>query len=258
MFAPRFQPHGTPLICCTDLLPHTPTPTNTPPGDGTSLNWMPLRAASACRPARDATQCSAVRRPHKTALKVHPMFTQSNQCKQSSIKHAQKRTQALPQASLPPPTMLARPFPHSDRLCPLQRRCACAPLLPVLPHTPWPLERPDPWNAFALGSPWHTIPYHAIPYHTTPHHTIPCHTTPHHTIPHHPSQSLCMCLLVACLATHALALGTPLHWARLGTPYHTIPYHTIPHHTIPYHTIPHHTIPFQSLSIPIPFHHTPS
>ena len=55
MFAPRFQPHGTPLICCTDLLPHTPTPTNTPPGDGTSLNWMPLRAASACRPGRERT-----------------------------------------------------------------------------------------------------------------------------------------------------------------------------------------------------------
>ena len=32
------------------------------------------------------------------------MFTQSNQCNQSSIKHAQKRTQALPQASLSPPT----------------------------------------------------------------------------------------------------------------------------------------------------------
>ena len=80
MFAPRFQPHGTPLICCTDLLPHTPTPTNTPLGDGTSLNWMPLRAASAHWPARDATQCSAVRRPHKNALKVHPMFTQNNQC----------------------------------------------------------------------------------------------------------------------------------------------------------------------------------
>ena len=65
--------------------------------------------------------------------------------------------------------------------------------------------------------------------------------------------SLCMCLLAACLATHALALGTPLPLARLGTPYHTIPYHTIPvttpHHTIPcqttpYHIIPHH--PFQS------------
>ena len=69
MFAPRFQPHGTPLICCTDLLPHTPTPTNTPLGDGTSLNWMPLRAASARWPACDATQCSAVRRPHKNALK---------------------------------------------------------------------------------------------------------------------------------------------------------------------------------------------
>ena len=104
-FAPRCQPQGTPLTCCTDLLPHTPTPTNTPPGDGTSLNWMPFCAASACRPARDATQCSAVRRPHKNALKDHSMFTQSNQCNQSSIKHAQKRTQALPQASLPPLTI---------------------------------------------------------------------------------------------------------------------------------------------------------
>ena len=47
IFAPRCQPHGTPLTCCTDMLPHTPTPTNTPLGDGTSLNWMPLRAASA-------------------------------------------------------------------------------------------------------------------------------------------------------------------------------------------------------------------
>ena len=46
-FAPRCQPHGTPLTCCTGMLPHTPTPTNTPLGDGTSLNWMPLRAASA-------------------------------------------------------------------------------------------------------------------------------------------------------------------------------------------------------------------
>ena len=46
-FAPRCQPQGTLLTCCTGMLPHTPTPTNTPLGDGTSLNWMPLRAASA-------------------------------------------------------------------------------------------------------------------------------------------------------------------------------------------------------------------
>ena len=47
ILVPRCQPHGTPLTCCTGMLPHTPTPTNTPLGDGTSLNWMPLRAASA-------------------------------------------------------------------------------------------------------------------------------------------------------------------------------------------------------------------
>ena len=173
---------------------------------------------------------------------------------ESPNKLIQKRIQALPQASLPPPTMLARPFPRSVRF-------ACASLFPVLPHTPWPLERLGHWNAFALGTPWHTIPHHTIPYHTTPHHTIPCQTTPYHTIPHHPFQSNVAGHVPPCgMSCHtrlgpwnAFALGTPWH----TIPYHNIPYHTTPHHTTqchttPYHTTPHH--PFQFLSIPIPFH----
>ena len=185
-FAPRSQPHGTPLICCTDLLPqpHTPTPTNTPLGDGTSLNWMPLRAASASRPARDATQCSAVRRPHKTALKVHSMFTQSNQSNQAQSNMPRNALEPCPKPlSHHPPCLLALSFAviASVRSKVVEQVPPCC----LSCHT-----RLGPWNALALGTPWHTIPYHTIPYRTTPHHTIPCHTTPYHTIPHHTFQFL--------------------------------------------------------------------
>ena len=168
------------------------------------------------------------------------MFTQNAINVHLKSKQTYPETHSSPVPSLSPTTHHAcSPFPPQ---CPLRRRCACASLLPVLPHTPWPLERLGHWNAFALGTPWHTIPHHTIPHHTIPYHAKPHHTIPYHTTPSNPT-SLCMCLLVACLVTHALALGTPLHWARLGTPYHTIPYHTTPHHTIPYNAIPHHTTP---------------
>ena len=62
--------------------------------------------------------------------------------------------------------------------------------------------------------------------------------------------SLCMRLPVACLATHALAIGTPWPLERLCTwhalAHHTTPYHTIPYHTTPYHTMPNHTIPYHT------------
>ena len=181
------------------------------------------------------------------------MFTQIAINVHLKSKQTHPETHSSPAPSLSPTAHHAcSPFPPQ---CPLRRRCACASLLPVLPHTPWPLERLGHWNASALGTPWHNIPHHTIPYHTTPHHTIPCQSTPYHTIPHHPFQSNVAVHVPPCGLSwntrfgpwNAFALGTPWH----TIPYHTIPYHTIPHHTTQCHTTPHHTTPhhpFQSLS----------
>ena len=83
ILAPRCQPHGTPLSCCTDMLPHTPTPTNTPllgmvlaligcrfvrlvPDGLHSKSLNAPRLAALIKSHKNCTQCS---------LKMQSMFT---------------------------------------------------------------------------------------------------------------------------------------------------------------------------------------
>ena len=99
----------------------------------------------------NAPRLAALIKSHKTALK----FTQNAINVHLKSKQTYPETQSSPAPSLSPTTHHAcSPFPPH---CPPRRRCTCTSLLPVLPHTPWPLERLGHWNALALGTPWHTI-----------------------------------------------------------------------------------------------------
>ena len=165
----------------------------------------------------NAPRLAALIKSHKTALNVHSKCNQCSLKVQTNLSRNALKPCPKPLSHHPPCLLALSPAVSALHAPPCCLSC----------HT-----RLGHWNALAIGTPLHLArlgtPYHTIPYHTIPHHTIPYHAKPHHTIPYHttPSNptSLCMCLLVACLGTHALALGTPLHWARLGTPYHTITY----------------------------------
>ena len=168
----------------------------------------------------NAPRLAALIKSHKTALNVHSKYNQCSLKIQTNLSRNALKPYPKPPSHHPPCLLALSPALSALHAPPCCLSC----------HT-----RLGHWNALTIGTPLPLArlgtPYHTIPYHTIPHHTIPYHAKPHHTIPYHitPSNptSLCMCLLVACLGTHALALGTPLHWARLGTPYHTITYHTI-------------------------------
>ena len=185
IFAPRCQPHGTPLTCShTHQHPQTPLLGMVPALIG--CRFVRLMPDGLHSKTLNALRLAALIMSHEIALNV-----------QDAINVHLKSKQTCPEThSSPAPSL----YPTTNHACsplPPQRSPVSAPTslcmcLLVATHalaigTPWPLERLRTWHA-ALAH--HTIPYHTIPYHTTPHHTIPCHTTPYRTIPHHPFQSL--------------------------------------------------------------------